>query len=130
MIGAPDANSLDDEVLAKIKKAHMEKSVKMRNIVKKSFIMNDQSEDSRRIMKEMDSDLKKYMEAVNKLEKEQKELARSSVFSFAFWKYSISRNLDLFSTLFIDSNFLIYFQHNWNSNNVHYGEGFNDEFGE
>ena len=107
MIGAPDQNSLDDEVLAKIKKDHREKSLKMRNLVKKSFIMNDQSEESKRVMKEMDSDLKKYMEAVNKLEKEKKELARASVFSFAYWKFNISRNLELFSTLLIDTNVLL-----------------------
>ena len=46
----------EDVILAKMRKEHFEKSLKMQNVVRKSFIMNDQSTESKRIKQNMDSD--------------------------------------------------------------------------
>ena len=100
-------SSEEDEVLDKIRKEHFEKSRHLQNAVRKSFIMNDQSIESERIKQEMDSDLKKYLSQIKKIEQEKLESSNSSIFSYKFWSFNISRNLDLFTTLLIDSNLLL-----------------------
>lgn len=107
MYKVSEDNALDDIFLEKMRIDHFNKNLKMQNIVKKSFIMNEQSSDNKKRKHEIDSELDKYLSQVKKLEQEKKEVQNSSIFTYKFWKYNISRNLDLFTTLFIDANLLL-----------------------
>lgn len=97
----------DDEVLERLKREHYEKSVKIQNLAKKSFIMNEGNSKQSNFKNEGDSSLHQYLSKIKKIKDDKKKMENASIFSKDFWIYNISNNLDLFSTLFIDSNLLL-----------------------
>lgn len=97
-------NISDDEVLNRMKREHFEKTMKMQKMMRKSFILSENPGDS---STKQDSELRDYLSEVRNLEEQKKKLVNSSFWSPDFWKFNISTNLDLFTTLFIDSNLLL-----------------------
>lgn len=97
-------NISDDEVLNKMKREHFEKTMKMQKVMRKSFIL---SENAGKSSPKENSELQSYLSEVRNLEEQKKKLSNSSFYSTDFWKFHISTNLDLFTTLFIDSNLLL-----------------------